>query len=1207
MDKLKQILEKEDTVLFIGSGISMWSGLPSWTGMIEKLAHFIEASGADADLVRAEVQRGDLLQAASYGFDKLTKQQIGEFIRAACRYGVAEPHEIHRKIISLGPRCFVTTNYDNLIEESLRKWQQDRFFPPPVTNCHLTETAGIIHARAIDFIFKPHGDAADSESIILTREQYRQLLLQGERHAALESLKMLLATRPVVYFGFGLRDPDFIYIRDILANTYKRGTRDHYAIMADVSGAECDYWRRNYGIHLVSYTTTELPEATRDHTALLTLLDTLLEKEPESSIAADFDPYAPDVVLALARHAAGLARSPKLTPEFQIRVHAETGKRGGNLFSYRLDRFDHSPVEKFLDDGPERAVLIGLPGAGKTYAIHRSAARLADKLHESCLSDPLDGKSLVVPILADLKLYRGDLAKLVSQALPRSLPLDEVTEYFKVKVFLDSFNEMPREYWENGSYESDFAKFITKIGNCSLIISSRTSDGLDKLGLPVYSLDQIDETDVVAELQGLDIEIEGPFYREVLSLLQRPFYFRQVTCGAIRLPREAHPRDFYRVFFENLRGVFETRFSVQLDIERVLSRAAYDALNRGEEAFPLSELLRILKTSVETLGIVDVDAREIANWLVSSSVLIPYTGGRVAFVHQSVTEYLAASELARRYQSSPHILKEKLSITRWDQALYLTLSLLPAELAEMFLDDIIKADFTLALRAVKYLEVGCEEVVSRLLSEIPERIQALGSFDHSRSIEWAVRFSLPLTDAHEVYLRTLIGLGDMIGAAGVCRLVELKGEGVKDELLQLLVDRCSDYNFCCHGFAAALKPFAADEDAKKIAEWADSIQAAPDYDYNNMDGFISGAAQFLSGLDLSVIRQEFLPTDGSEEVSEIRAQIICSILEDQRTTAALNLAGELLCRGIIEAATSIYFIGKFAQPDIELSWGSFNPVHVRHLISGLGAEDSWALDALKCLCAARPDLAEAVKQEASRRSGIEKAALIHCVSPTDFSPMFQALGELVKMNNEQRQEQPLQMLRILSGLEGDWTGQEELFVQLLKLRDVRLAAELLGGSVPPLLLGLGNLNIGPIYWWLEWMMEVDASGANTWFLDPLGGLFGAHLNREVQHEFVSEFNESSSKFRQLLVRFVLPHLTDITTEMFSEDAISFLLADLSYEESESSFHENLLGRTATEEFVTERLLPLLGDTRQPFWGNLHTVLRQAGSRHGRRYFVELPA
>ena len=265
-----------------------------------------------------------------------------------------------------------------------------------------------------------------------------------------------------------------------------------------------------------------------------------------------------------------------------------------------------------------------------------------------------------------------------------------------------------------------------------------------------------------------------------------------------------------------------------------------------------------------------------------------------------------------------------------------------------------------------------------------------------------------------------------------------------------------------------------------------------------------------------------------------------------------------------------------------------------------GTEDSFALDALKCLCTGRPDLSEAVREEASKKSGIEKAVLMHCVSPADFAPVFQALSELVEMGDEQRHEQPLQRL---DRLECDWTGQEELFVQLLRLRNVQLATLLLGHSSSPSLLGLGNLNIGPIYWWLEWMMEACASGANTWFLDQLGGLFSKHLNREVQHEFVFEFNKPSSKFRRLLLQFVLPRLTDITTDMFSEDTISFLLADLSEEGSASHFRGHLLGSTATEEFVTERLLPLLSDIKQPLSKKLHTVLRRAGSRHGRRYFV----
>jgi hypothetical protein len=597
-----------------------------------------------------------------------------------------------------------------------------------------------------------------------------------------------------------------------------------------------------------------------------------------------------------------------------------------------------------------------------------------------------------------------------------------------------------------------------------------------------------------------------------------------------------------------------------------------------------------------------IDAREVSNWLVSSSVLIPHNGGRVTFVHQSVTEYLAAAELARRYQSSPYILKAKLSLTRWDQALFMTLSLLPPAQADVFLQDVIQADFALALSAAKYLEVGRDEVVSKLLSEIPDRIQA------SEPFEWnilsAVEFSLPLTDAHEPHIRTLIGCGGTIGAAAVLRLVALKGEEVKEELLQLLVDCCDDYNFCRNGIARALKPFATDGDAKRVARWADSVQGtvSPDSDDDDTEGFTSGAAAFLAGLDLSIIRREFLPPDESVEIPEIRARILCDILQDHHSTAALNFAGELLLRGVKEAAMAIYIISEFAKPDCELSWASFTAAHVGVLISILDdADESWALDALKCFCAARPDLAEAVKQEAAKKSGIEKAALVYCVSPADFTPVFQAFGELVEMSDEQRREQPF---RILREIECDWTGKEKLFVQLLRLRDMQLASVLLAAAVPPSIPSLGNLEIGSIDWWLEWTMEVGSSGVDYWFILQLGGLFAEHLNHEVQHEFVAEFSKSSSKFRRLLLRFVLPFLSDITTEVFSEDAVSFLLADLSTEGSVSSIHGHLLGNTATEEFVTERLLPLLQDAKQPLLKNLHEVLGQAGSRHGRRYVLE---
>ena len=139
------------------------------------------------------------------------------------------------------------------------------------------------------------------------------------------------------------------------------------------------------------------------------------------------------------------------------------------------------------------------------------------------------------------------------------------------------------------------------------------------------------------------------------------------------------------------------------------------------------------------------------------------------------------------------------------------------------------------------------------------------------------------------------------------------------------------------------------------------------------------------------------------------------------------------------------------------------------------------------------------------------------------------------------------------------------------------------------------------------MMEEWAEDGDGWFLIQLGGLFGHHLSSDVREEFVSEFNKPRSKFTGVLLHFVIPCLPDLSTDAFSEDSVSLLLADLDCDSGARSFRPHVLGSTATEKFVTERLVPLLSRAKEPGLSKLQAVLRQAGSRHNRRYFVESPS
>ena len=1193
MINLKKILAQSDTIIFIGSGISLWSGLPTWSGMIEELAKFVEQGVGSADLVRAEARNGDLLQAASYGFDKLTKQQVGEFIRGACRYGVARPHEIHRKIVSLGPRCFITTNYDNLIEQSLREWQPDRFYRPPVTNRQLTETAEIVHARAIDFIFKPHGDAADSESIILTREQYRRLLPQGESQAALESVKMLLASRPVLYLGFGLRDPDFIYVRDLLANTYKGGVRDHYAVMADVQEQEVDYWRRNYGIHLLGYNTVENADKSRSHAPLLSLLDSYLEV-PDAQASSTFNPNSADVLLALARHAAVLGRYSICEPEFPIRVNLDGGRK--KWAATGVQRFDYGLVDKLLDYGPARLVLTGLPGAGKTYSLRRAAARLADKLNDICLSDEFNKESIVVPIIVDLKLYKGDLSALVSQILPESLPFQDLIKSYKVKIFIDSFNEMPREYLESGSYEADFLDFITGVGQTSIIIGSRTTDGLSRLDLPNFRLDYIESKAVKRELLRLGINFEGRFSDEVFQLIRRPFYFQYIISRQIDLPGEAHPRDFYKSLFENVDNAFSVRFQLDFNIEKALSNTAYTALDKGSEAFPISILARELSVLVPIGS--TVTSLEIINWLISESILIPYSKGRIGFVHQSVTEYLAATELAKRYVSAPRELKDKLALRRWDQGLFLALSFLDSGQAKGFIDDVVRADLALAINASKYIEVGRDEVVLILLNKLVE-LKASGS-EVSRRVEFALDYGVQVSEVHESVVRKLMGFEGSLGGSAVCLLVSIRGVEVKKELIHMLYERRKDFNFCIK-IAEALSPYITEEDAVLIAGFSELIQSeiesSPEKNDDEYGDFSYVVGSLLAQLELPALIRSF-PIEGDEPVIKMfRAKILCNVLGEHTSTEALLLASDLLLQGVDEAVSAISSITLFSDEDDDICWGGFNFHHAVRLQELI--EEYGATRALTAACRARPDIAEFVSKEALKNEGLSKAALLYCSNPEDVEPIFFELERIATLGS---QELEAMSFDLIEKININWQGRELLFVKLLRLKDTKLSNAILGSSLPVRIHNLGILDVGDITWWLEFMRDASVEDDSYWFLAKLGDVLGCYVNNQTKAAFLAEFNRGS-EFRQLIFNFVIKRM-DVTTDDIESEAISFLLAELAREKRNHWERDHFLGLAATEKFIAERLLPLLLNAQEPLRGNLEYVLEQAGARHGRRYLME---
>jgi hypothetical protein len=372
---------------------------------------------------------------------------------------------------------------------------------------------------------------------------------------------------------------------------------------------------------------------------------------------------------------------------------------------------------------------------------------------------------------------------------------------------------------------------------------------------------------------------------------------------------------------------------------------------------------------------------------------------------------------------------------------------------------------------------------------------------------------------------------------------------------------------------------------------------------NDRERFAVDAAlmELLAEIDVPTLRSVFLDNTKPLETQRARITLLSHALWNYECSESLALSAELLLAGETSAAVSILFIGKYGNGRDELSWACFQTAHIERLLAGITDVDHgrWSLDALQLICAMRPDRAAESRRRGEQFEGIARGCLIRAIDPTDMAPIFGALKNLCSVSPEERHNEPF---HLLDGLELDWHGYKTLFVDLLRLRDMSLARALLEGLMHEG--SIGAIEIGPIEWWLDWLADDSEPEAQRWFADRLCRAFD-HLSVGAREAFVAEFNRAGSRHRPVLARFVLWRWRDLTTDDFSEEALSFLIADLARRQKGVDIRDrHLLGHTATEAFVTDRLVPLL-DTQDPvFHRTLVRVLEQAGSRHERRYVAQ---
>lgn len=213
MDQLLQAYRSKRLILFVGAGVSMGLGLPSWRQLVD---HMAKELGFDPDIYRTF--GSDLTLAEFY---RITKGQIGPLRSWMDREWHPSTTDIAKSRIH---ELMATSNFDMIYTTNYDRWIERAFdhHKKPYTKI---ASAGDLSAVAADRtqIVKFHGDFDDDTSIVLDETSYFERL---EFESPLDiKLRSDVLGRSVLFIGYSLTDINIRYMFFRLANLWKKSSR----------------------------------------------------------------------------------------------------------------------------------------------------------------------------------------------------------------------------------------------------------------------------------------------------------------------------------------------------------------------------------------------------------------------------------------------------------------------------------------------------------------------------------------------------------------------------------------------------------------------------------------------------------------------------------------------------------------------------------------------------------------------------------------------------------------------------------------------------------------------------------------------------------------------------------------------------------------------------------------------------------------------
>lgn len=208
--------------VFVGAGVSMAAGYPSWSALLRDIGDELGIRSSDIHDLAALAQWHIQESGGATRVRNVIKQEIGK------DRNVPETANI---LARLPIRHIWTTNYDRLIERAFAAIGRPIDAVSGSKDLSLKATPGA--AR----LYKMHGSVDRLDDIVISTDDYE--LYRSRRGAFLPLLQAHLSSMSMLFIGLSLSDPNIRHVLSLIRESFTDAPPEHFAIVRPPRRDDC--------------------------------------------------------------------------------------------------------------------------------------------------------------------------------------------------------------------------------------------------------------------------------------------------------------------------------------------------------------------------------------------------------------------------------------------------------------------------------------------------------------------------------------------------------------------------------------------------------------------------------------------------------------------------------------------------------------------------------------------------------------------------------------------------------------------------------------------------------------------------------------------------------------------------------------------------------------------------------------------------------